>query len=542
MNTTKKRPARELLSQLEEYVGRSPTRKKAYMALAEKEGISADALRMAAKRGGVIDKEHNLRHMFSKEEEESLVLTCLLYARQYTPLTISAFANLATIFAGKPPGKKISRHFVKDFVDRHTDTLRMSKGKITSSKRNFEEMKQNTIEFIESIYECMGGNRMNKNNIVVFDEIIVGDGVYVPLVIGERRDSGGGNINTLATRERALGCYIPFSMTDGSTPFRVFIFKADKSDTCDCPVAAVEQIEEEETCDTPHRLFLVSEKGYLTIELFAYIMKEFADWWKEHHPDLHCFLISDNLRAHTNNDIVATALRSGIHMLNIMPGSSHWFQVHDQLPFANLKKNMNQKKFDLMSDISLTPKQKRVLLMGIFYEAEKKAFDPKILIKSFEKVGLWPWNPKKILKICEEHSPAVVQPENSEMVNRITEAIRISRQSREAMRIQILNKLKPVRVIVIQKSEKSKCHRKDDGKNPEEQEKTKHTRIMRKKKHICVKPLTRHLRISPSCPKRCCAKGCQKTHFWSKKWVFCRKCNKNYCPTHSHLLEHHKCK
>ena len=62
------------------------------------------------------------------------------------------------------------------------------------------------------------------------------------------------------------------------------------------------------------------------------------------------------------------------------------------------------------------------------------------MIESFAKVGLWPWNPKKKnLKMCEEHSPAVVQPENSEMVNRITEAICINRQSHEAKRIQILS-------------------------------------------------------------------------------------------------------
>ena len=61
------------------------------------------------------------------------------------------------------------------------------------------------------------------------------------------------------------------------------------------------------------------------------------------------------------------------------------------------------------------------------------------MIESFPEVGLCPWNPKKKLEMCEEHSPAVVQPENSEMVNRITEAICINRQSHEAKRIQILS-------------------------------------------------------------------------------------------------------
>ena len=64
---------------------------------------------------------------------------------------------------------------------------------------------------------------MNKNNTVVFDETNTGDNVYVSLIIGERRDSGGGNINALATRERSLGCYILLSVLDSLPPF-VFSF------------------------------------------------------------------------------------------------------------------------------------------------------------------------------------------------------------------------------------------------------------------------------------------------------------------------------
>ena len=66
-------------------------------------------------------------------------------------------------------------------------------------------------------------NRMNKNNTAVFDETNTGDSVYVSLIIGERRYSGGGNINALATRERSLGCYILLSVLDSLPPF-VFSF------------------------------------------------------------------------------------------------------------------------------------------------------------------------------------------------------------------------------------------------------------------------------------------------------------------------------
>ena len=86
------------------------------------------------------------------------------------------------------------------------------------------------------------------------------DGAYVPLVIGERRDSGGGNTNAIQTRERALDTYILFLMPDGSTPFCVLIFRADMTDKCDIPVTTLQPVGEFGLREQPHRLFLVSEK------------------------------------------------------------------------------------------------------------------------------------------------------------------------------------------------------------------------------------------------------------------------------------------
>lgn len=179
---------------------------------------------------------------------------------------------------------------------------------------------------------------MNKRNTFVFDETVIGDSNSPPVVIGERRKSGGGNINVLRIREKTLGCYIPFSMPDGTTPFRVFIFKSGSGKEGRILQHAVVPRAERKLRTRPYRLFLQSKKGFLTIPLFKIIMEEFIKWWTLLHPGLHCFLISDNLRVHRNDRIVKTASKYGVHMLNIMAGTSHWFQVHDQLPFANLKK------------------------------------------------------------------------------------------------------------------------------------------------------------------------------------------------------------
>ncbi len=89
-------------------------------------------------------------------------------------------------------------------------------------------MEERTNEFIEKLNRDMTTHKMNKSNIFVFDETITGNSVSLPVVIGKQRESGGGNLNVCYTHEKVLGCYIPFSMPDGTTPFRVFIFRAGK--------------------------------------------------------------------------------------------------------------------------------------------------------------------------------------------------------------------------------------------------------------------------------------------------------------------------
>ena len=133
-------------------------------------------------------------------------------------------------------------------------------------------------------------------------------------------------------------------MPDGTTPFRVFIFKSGTKKQGRILQHALVPREERKLRARPHRLFLQSKKGFLTNHLFKIIMEDFTKWWTTTHPGLHCFMISDNLSVHRNEQIVKTAEMHGVHMLNIMPGTCHWLQIHDQLPFANLKNEMKRKR------------------------------------------------------------------------------------------------------------------------------------------------------------------------------------------------------
>ena len=59
--------------------------------------------------------------------------------------------------------------------------------------------------------------------------------------------------------------------------------------------------------------------------------------------------------------------------------------------------------------------------------------------------------------------------------------------------------------------------------------------------HIPFEPQAKRVRKCSTVRKTCAARGCHNSHFWSKKWVVCPKCKKNFCPKHAEKMHDHKC-
>ena len=73
-------------------------------------------------------------------------------------------------------------------------------------------------------------------------------------------------------------------------------------------------------------------------------MDKFIIFWTATRPDLYYFFVCDILTAHKDFDVVEKARNNGVYFIKIMPGYSHWFQVHDQEPFGILKKTISDEK------------------------------------------------------------------------------------------------------------------------------------------------------------------------------------------------------
>jgi len=534
-------PAKEYLYRLEEYKKQASTRKDAYKRVSLETGLSSNSLRLAASRTGQTKTGRSLKYAFSEEEEKALVTVCLMYARQNMPLTLKDFIILASIYAKREEGHYFTYPFVSDFVERHSDVLKKKEGKVTSPRRCIEAMQKNTQDFVESMDMIMALNIINKNNLVVFDETVIGEDGPLPIVIAEDKDEAGNNANVNQTRGQRLGTYIPFSMPDGSTPYRVFIFRSGNLKDGETLKHAVGPTWEKGLRDDPYRLFLSSKSGFMTTELFDYIMEDFTNWWRTTHPGLHCFLVCDNLSIHCNNAIARKAWRQGIHFLYIMPGSSHWFQVHDQTPFANLKNLMVDLKSEIMPSDDIAPEDRKMISMTIFYNAEKKAFSKSNIIRSFAKVGLWPWNPKKILAICEKFCPVQCQQDTDRAFFALAEAVKQRDEKRISECCDKVSQMKPVAVVSLKSIEKRKSHDEVDTEDLLEEEESYSVSRPRKAKDILTRPPAKRTRQMSATVKTCCVNGCQKTHFRSKKWKICPKCHANFCPSHVTMFDHHTC-
>ncbi len=229
-------------------------------------------------------------------------------------------------------------------------------------------------------------------------------------------------------------------------------------------------------------------------------------------------------------------------MFYIMPGSSHWFQVHDQLPFANLKKNMAEAKNRVSPIHPLPREERRKLLLAIFYDAERKAFTRRILQKSFADVGLWPWNPARIYKICEENSPPQPSVYFDQAVNELIEAIKDLNRKKESLQRQLLSSLKPATLSPMKRTKLTESEKQEGAEESDNDDDDPTASESRLSTDIAEEPARKRRRISHRTPVKCSAIGCEKTHFHSKKWLSCPKCKKQFCPKHYQEVHYHSCK
>ena len=112
---------------------------------------------------------------------------------------------------------------------------------------------------------------------------------------------------------------------------------------------------------------------------------------------MNALLFSDQMSSHLEPVVVADALSRNVHMWSLVANTSHWLQPLDDLPFANFKLVLTKEHNKTVFRKAIQGKALANLLVPAAYRAEKEAFTPAVIKRSFSNCGLFPFDEMKIM-------------------------------------------------------------------------------------------------------------------------------------------------
>jgi len=209
--------------------------------------------------------------------------------------------------------------------------------------------------------------------------------------------------------------------------------------------------------------------------------------------------------------------------------------------FAELKKQMMLDFYNCFSSTSTEPGAALELRMSKFYEAEMKALNPKLVRDSFAIVDLQSWDPILNLENCRKQTPVTPQSDETGMIDDLAQAMTTYETEKqkeiELARSSVRRASDPTTKIPkrrersaegCSKAQTVQCNGASDSSDGSS---------------VSVSPEVpvKRAKIMHVDRKTYASRGCQNTHLWSKKWVSCPKCHKNFCEIHKDEIHHHQC-
>ena len=130
-------------------------------------------------------------------------------------------------------------------------------------------------------------------------------------------------------------------------------------------------------------------------------MKKFGELWRQAHPSAWCYLFGDQLAAHKVPSTVKDALEMGVMCWLLPANTSHFLQPLDDTIFARFKKILGSSAAKIRLHQDASPLQIRMAMNQAGFEAEKEAFTDRVIQRSFQNTGLYPFDPERILHLLD---------------------------------------------------------------------------------------------------------------------------------------------
>lgn len=325
------------------------------------------------------------------------VLICVL-ERRGAPLREAAIFDLARDLVSREDWIP-SKSWLRGFFHRWKTVLKRT----TSAPIEAERIEALSVESVEDFvrsYDLIEPYLMeNRANLVNVDEVPVGsyggDAGKVWAALGRPK------VGSLIAKGDNLRTLIPFLSATGQIMMVVLVFTFRVSDE---KIELHLPTEWDNVSKAPFPVFITTApKGFVGNELWMLIMKKWAEVSYSNFFQKGSVLLLDNLACHVNYEIVEKCAKNYVYIWTIPPHTSHCLQPNDNGSNAALKKGAALVKQRENAQLVLHRIKVTHVLSTIILNVVRQYVSPKVIIASFKRTGIEPWDPQIIREQCEPY-------------------------------------------------------------------------------------------------------------------------------------------
>jgi hypothetical protein len=500
--------------------------RKACKQVVKHSNVSAESIRTILKRQNKGKEKAHGNRLLTDDEELEFCGLFRAFARNGTGLSRRDMAYTIGSHLGKPAGWS-GQHFLEKFLARNKAIIKMKVPKALDSKRVTDVSIDDIEAFIAAYQGFNDRYKVPQRFVINADESpVLPQNVRHPAVAAA---ADATKVGYIKWGNDPLRTIIPFLGADGTVWMIVMVFARTHAD----------EIKTSRTFYLHQKLkripksftiyYASTEKGYVTKDLWADIMEKFVAIIKPQLGGSNAILLLDHLASHEDAPSLSLLLKNNIHAVFFPPHSSHIVQPADNAAFATLKRHI----FDLLSKEVVAHHARGESLdcplQSVIIEALRKSLTRETVIASFEKTGMFPFDPAVIRKnasgLVADARPttAVAQvPKKTLNIEKITldllNRTPFKKKSRGAA-LPMKNRCFLAEDIISHKQQQ------EEQKKQKEKEKELKANVKNEKKR------QREADKAAKAAAKILCKNCSARFLRGKAWWVCPHCNKTlYCP------------
>ena len=369
-----------------------------FQVVAARHDLNWKSLRVMYYRKNPSKEEHNRKYLLTEEEEKALLFVLQAFSLEKFDL----LPRDIRLMIMRKWNVEVSADWVDDYLKRYSKALNKTSLKRLTEKRSSEFTIEDIEFFIQRHSELLEDMNITAKNLVNYDETRIGPAKGDKTFLKRVKAKYTGRNNVRSTMNQILTSMIPFVTAEGKVICIFYIIKGNFNKNGNASVG-FEFAKVKWKRDYGFREFVCyTETGFVNKPLFEKILLKFEELWHQDNPGLKCLLLGDNCSTHLDVDTMLDMYLKGVHMAFFAPLTTHFSQPLDSTIFALLKPLvyalLEQKVFNLQ----LLRKSTKRTTVAEAQEAAIQTLTKGIIKDAFEKTGIWPWNPEKLLTLAQE--------------------------------------------------------------------------------------------------------------------------------------------